>query len=95
VRWRVAPRPKSARPNGSGRGAWASAGQAEGMKARGPRGVGRPRALWERARDAGELGRGRVQRPRSASRTWGGGEGAWAGVAERPRKGGTGHDWGK
>jgi hypothetical protein len=25
----------------------------------------------------------------------GGGEGVWAGVAERPRKGGTSHDWGK
>jgi hypothetical protein len=53
VRWRVATRPKSAGPNGSGRGAWANAGQAEGMKARGPRGVGRPRELRERARDAG------------------------------------------
>jgi hypothetical protein len=72
------------------------------VKARGPRGVGRPRALRERARDEGQLGRGRTQRPRSASKMRGGGgglgvggEGAWAGVAERPRKGGTGHDWGK
>jgi hypothetical protein len=82
VRWRVAPRPKSAGPNGSGRGAWAGAGQAEGMKARGPRGVGRPRELREQARDAGELGRGRAQWPRSASKMQGGGEGTWAGVAE-------------
>jgi hypothetical protein len=71
------------------------------VKARGPRGVGRPRALRERARDEGQLGRGRTQRPRSASKMRGGGglgvggEGAWAGVAERPWKGGTGHDWGK
>jgi hypothetical protein len=49
--------------------------------------VGRPRALRERARDAGQLGRGRAQRPRSASRMRGEGEGAWAGVAERPKKG--------
>jgi hypothetical protein len=63
----------------------------------GPRGVGQPRALRERARDAGQLGRGGAQRPRSASRMrgGGGGEGVWAGVAERPRKGGTSHDWGK
>jgi hypothetical protein len=56
VRWREAPRPKSAGPSGSGRGAWAGAGQAEGVKARGPRGVGWPRALRERARDAGVAG---------------------------------------
>jgi hypothetical protein len=43
------------------------------VKARGPRGVGRPRALRERARDEGQLGRGRTQRPRSASKMRGGG----------------------
>jgi hypothetical protein len=46
------------------------------VKARGPRGVGRPRALRERARDEGQLGRGRTQRPRSASKMRGGG-GGW------------------
>jgi hypothetical protein len=37
VCWRGAPQPKPAGPNGSGRGAWAGAGQAEGVKACGPR----------------------------------------------------------
>jgi hypothetical protein len=101
VRWREAPRPKSAGPSGSGRGAWAGAGQAEGVKARGPRGVGWPRALRERARDAGVAGPWAHAAAQECEQDAGGGglgvggEGAWAGVAERPRKGGTSHDWGK